>query len=87
MKASKEDPKTPRNFSDKTMELYHAEVVLEFAENDMNGARTSNALKLQGKRIYYILDSIRDATSLDPRKFEDLRTLVEIAKTTLYKSR
>lgn len=61
------------------------EVVMVYAENDMNAWQTARQLCLSSGGVAYHLDKVRDATGYDPRVFFDLADLMRIteAKKTI----
>lgn len=53
-------------------------VVRGFAENDMNSAKTAEALFMHRNTITYHLDKVKYVTGLNPYKFYDLVKLVQM---------
>lgn len=56
------------------------EIILAYAECDMNTVRTGRKIYLHWNSIEWRLKRIHQKTGLDPKRFYDLVKLVEIAK-------
>ena len=52
------------------------EIVQAFADNDMNVARTAEAVYMHRNSVNYHLDKVKRLTGLNPCKFYDLVKLV-----------
>lgn len=57
------------------------EIILAYADNDMNASETGKKLFMSTKSVQYHLDKIKQKTGFDPRKFYGLVKLIyEIKK-------
>ena len=56
------------------------QVILAFAENNMNASQTSNSLFMHRNTVVYHLDKVKRKTGLDPCNFYDLMKLIEIER-------
>jgi carbohydrate diacid regulator len=52
------------------------QVVLAFAENNMNASKTSKSLFFHRNTVIYHLDKVKRNTGLDPFRFYDLMELI-----------
>lgn len=57
-----------------------AEIILTYADCDMNMLNTGRILNYNHTSILYRLNKIRDKTGYDPRVFYDLVVLVQMAE-------
>lgn len=62
------------------MEEYEKQIILAYADNDMNAQRTSRHIYYHRNSMWYHFNLIQKKTGLDPRKFHDLVKLVAMAK-------
>ena len=60
-----------------------AEIIVAFADNDMNVKRTANAVYVCSGTVHYHAKKIRESTGLNPFKFYDLCKLLAVAKKIL----
>ena len=67
---------------DKSLTERQKELILHFAENDMNLSATSRNCYMAYKTIQYHLGEIEEKTGLNPRCLYDLVELVEMVKGT-----
>lgn len=56
------------------------EIVLAYAENNMNRSETARQFYMSYSGLLFRLERIQRITGLDPRKFYDLVKLVEMCK-------
>ena len=66
------------------MTYRHAKMILAFAEKDMKVKATADKIYSSEGCLAYQFDKIHKETGLNPRKFFDLVTLVEMAKRRIY---
>ena len=53
------------------------EIILGYAENNMNVSETARKMFFHRNTLEYHLDKVKKKTGLDPRKFYDLLELVK----------
>lgn len=53
------------------------ELIIAYAENDMNRAATARAYKVTSATIWHRFNQIESMTGLDPRRFYDMVELVK----------
>lgn len=56
------------------------QVILGFADNNMNVSETSRSLFMHRNTVVYHLDKVKRKTGLDPLNFYDLMELVLVLK-------
>ena len=54
------------------------DVIIAFANNDMNYTRTARELDIDHRTVYRRLDSVHKRSKLNPHRFRDLVRLVQI---------
>ena len=64
----------------------NAKVVIEYANNNMNQAKTAKACYISPSTTSFHLDNVYKHTGLNPRNFFDLVKLVPMAKEFLRKN-
>ena len=54
------------------------DVIIAFANNDMNYTRTARELDIDHRTVYRRLDSVHKRSKLNPHRFRDLVRLMQI---------
>lgn len=67
----------------KTLTQHEAELIVTMADCDLNQKRTGNKLYVGHTTIFYHIESIKNKTGKDPRKFYDMCELLPVAKAIL----
>lgn len=62
------------------MKRENTEILKAYADHDMNAAQAAKGLYMHPNSLKYRLEKIHQETGLNPKKFNDLRKLLEKEK-------
>lgn len=62
------------------MKPEYVEILKSYADHDMNAVQTAKELYMHPNTLKYHLEKIHRETELNPKKFNDLRKLLEKKK-------